>query len=145
MLLSFIDERTRNDSAENTKITKSLQHGINTTLSSAGKAAETLSLSLPNLQSKKQSLLKTIVSFNAAQTNGLIECARIPQAQTLSNMFTEFGKSIKQAKEEIDDSCSIAGKLEQLSSATPQLIAQARTLILPSTSSADPRMPAGLV
>ncbi len=133
MLLTFMEERTRRESSENqaqlSKMTSSLQSAIRRTLASAITSAEQLCLSLPELQRKKEELLKTIVSFNAAQTSGLIECARIPQARALADMFVDFGKRIQQAKDEIDGAYSIADKLQKLSNATPLLITQAQSLL----------------
>ncbi len=133
MLLTFMEERTHKESSENqeqlSKMTVSLQTAIRRTLASAIKSAEQLCLYLPELKRKKEELLKTIVSFNAAQTSGMIECARIPQAQSLADMFLEFGHRIQQAKEEIDGAYSITDRLQKLCQTTPKLIEQAQGLL----------------
>ncbi|MBC2606370.1 PAS domain-containing protein [Pelagicoccus albus] len=99
--------------------------------------------SLSELGRKQEALQRAITAFNVAQTSGLMECSRLPEAKHLTSMFSDLRQRIEDANTELADSERILDKLKSLAAAAPpkikMVIASLRTI-----SGREPKLPLGI-
>lgn len=123
MLISFLAETSNSEGSHQHEGLKkeigSLKTAFSATAKTAYDALTTLKNQLPPLLKKKADLQKTIISFNVAQINGLMECSRLKNAETLTTMFAELRKQIEKAKTQLDKTDSVTAELASLANSTP--------------------------
>lgn len=105
-------------------------------LAESRRALETLGGHIPRVRASNEQLRQDIVYLQVVQISGLIEVARLPQADDLRASFTLLRDQVAQGKRELDALADIVSQLTGLAQSTPpqlaEVAASARTLELPA-------------
>ncbi len=93
-------------------------------LAESKRALEALASHIPRVRAGNEQLRQDIVYLQVVQISGLIEVARLPQADDLRASFTQLRDQVGQGKRELDALADIVAQLTGLAHSTPPQLAE---------------------